>query len=489
MSTTLLRVVLCDGDYGVLRALGDALRVAGHRVVLAVDGRSGLARAVETSPDVIVVDREIAIVELRTFLELVRENPRTASAYVIVTGHGDPRRVPLDARMQAMAKPLDVDEVVRRIVEVGRFGEPPAQHTEPSDASAVAALARADGPAELTHSLGEVRLSDIVQIFALRRRTGRIEVGDPRGRGEIMLHEGRITAARHGGVSGRRAAVWALAAARGEMRFVPNGDAAFGHDPDLEGDPAVLLEQAARLSQRLEALPIELRSLDALIALGDVSAGAPGHPIARLLLALLGERPLTLRETIDRLGADEATSLSTVGAMVSEGRVVVLPPTPEAPRVPLVPSEGLDAVASRLASLARPWVVGPPRLLLLAAARIDVEAAVSGLRGIDGFSDRTASLVDLGAGAHGIAGELEVVEGGSLELFVLPLEPSLRPLWVMASSPAVAALVLASSARPPAPDTTESLERLTGLFVRESRDDWHEPKRLAALVMELIGGS
>lgn len=503
------RVVICDGDYGVLRALGDTLRAAGHRVSLAVDGRSGLARAVETSPDVIVVDRDIAIVDVRTFLELVRENPRTASAFVLVTGRGDPRHVPLDARMEAIPKPIDVDDVVRRIEELAGVREqvtapawftepPPAEPSRPAarGASSVAELeapvARPSGSevgagAERAHPPSEVRLADVVQIFALRRRTGRIEVEDPRGRCEIMLHEGRITAARYGGVLGRRAAVWALAAARGEVRFVPNGGAAFDRDPDLEGDPAILLEQATRLGARLEALPSELRSLGAILSLGPAAPGPPNHPVARLLLALLGERPLSLRETLDRLGADEATSLATIGAMAAEGRVLVLPSAALPPRVPLASADVIETLASRLASLSRPWAVGPPRLLLLTAGKLDVEAIATSLRSIEGFTDRDAALVDLGGSTYGTAGTLGVGEAATLELFFLPLDASLRPLWPLAASPAVAGLILASSARPASSDTVEAFRSLTGSFVLESRDDWHDPTRLAALIREAIG--
>ena len=96
------RVLVVDGNYDTLVALATALRARDHHVALATDGRSGLQHAVETSAEVVLVDRDLPVLDVRTFLEVLRDNPRTADAHVFIMGEGDPSRL---SAIDALAEP------------------------------------------------------------------------------------------------------------------------------------------------------------------------------------------------------------------------------------------------------------------------------------------------------------------------------------------------------------------------------------------------
>ena len=85
------RVLIVDNDYDALGALAKAIRERGHQVVLAADGRQGLQRAVEVTPDVVLVDWKVSALDVRTFLEVLRDNPRTGGAQAFVMGDGEIR--------------------------------------------------------------------------------------------------------------------------------------------------------------------------------------------------------------------------------------------------------------------------------------------------------------------------------------------------------------------------------------------------------------
>src|SRR5688500_365332 len=114
------RVLVVDADYDTLGALSRALRSRGHQVVLAADGRGGLQRAVEIAPDVVLVDRVVAIVELRTFLGALRDNPRTSCAPAFLMGDDRTRLASIDSRAEPLVKPFHAEEVAARIEEVLR---------------------------------------------------------------------------------------------------------------------------------------------------------------------------------------------------------------------------------------------------------------------------------------------------------------------------------------------------------------------------------
>ena len=198
------RILVVDGNYDTLVALATALRARNHHVALATDGRSGLQHAVETSAEVVLVDRDLPVLDVRTFLEVLRDNPRTSDAHVFIMGEGDPARLSaIDALAEPIVKPFNAEEIARRVHEVIQRRRAPR------------------GADDLKGDLSQVALFDLLQVFSQNRRTGKLEVHTPSGVGAIWLAEGRITDAVFGQAIGEKAVYRVLALREGRFLFQP----------------------------------------------------------------------------------------------------------------------------------------------------------------------------------------------------------------------------------------------------------------------------
>jgi diguanylate cyclase (GGDEF)-like protein len=82
-------VLIVDDDPDVQAFLQALLASAGYRITLASDGREGLDLALQTRPDLILVDVMMPNVDGYEFAEQIRRDPRTSSISIImVTAKG-----------------------------------------------------------------------------------------------------------------------------------------------------------------------------------------------------------------------------------------------------------------------------------------------------------------------------------------------------------------------------------------------------------------
>src|SRR5262244_2486039 len=79
------KVLLADPDLSSARALTRALRQKGYQVYSARDGARALELAALRHPDLVLFDRSCPVLEARTFVDILRTNPRTDTIPVVVT--------------------------------------------------------------------------------------------------------------------------------------------------------------------------------------------------------------------------------------------------------------------------------------------------------------------------------------------------------------------------------------------------------------------
>lgn len=455
------RVLIVDGDWDTLGALAEALRVRGHTVVLATDGRSGLARAVETSPDVVLVDRDVPVVDVRTFLEVLRDNPRTAEAHAFVMGRGDLARIAtIDARAEPLVKPFQIAEVAARVERV------------------IAARAAPVREPELRGDLEQVALFDLLQVFGANRRTGTLRVETEGALAEVRVHEGRIVDAIFGAAIGEKALFRALSLSAGQFAFLPGVRAPRER---IDSSTDWLLMEAARQGDEVARFRTQLPSGGA--TLGRASSPTVASSAARELLEHLDE-PRSIDELVDLMPTPDLEVLRAIAELLALGAVIVLDPRGE--RVELCDEDAAITLRTAALRLRRPGLEGSPRLAILASRAVDVARFSRALSQVDGFVAAASPAAGAGAGALGQLGTVRL-DGVELELFVLPVEAPLRPLWAPFLAPTLAALRLAALDESLAADATELLRSL-GVSVLDAPPGWHEP-RGAALAIRLALGA
>lgn len=111
------RILIIEDERPMRTALEDVLQVEGHRVITAADGASGLARALEEKPDLILLD--IMLPRLDGFAvcaELRRVGCVAPILMLTAKGQIEDRVTGLDAGADDyLVKPFSTDELLARV--------------------------------------------------------------------------------------------------------------------------------------------------------------------------------------------------------------------------------------------------------------------------------------------------------------------------------------------------------------------------------------
>ncbi len=415
------RILIVDADYNTLGTLSRALRARGHHVTLCADGRAGLQRAVESAPDVVIVDRAVPVVDVQTFLEVLRDNPRTSTAYAFVLTAADPTYLSgLDPRVEALVKPFHVAEVVARIESIFRARKAPKR--EP----------------ELRGDLEQVALFDLLQVFAANRRTGTLRVEAQGASGEIIVRDGRIVDCAYRGARGDKALYRVLASTSGQFVFMP--DVTSGKDT-IEASTDMLLMEAVRQADEIKELHAVVPSMGAQIALARKPVD-PGEMAQRILTAL-GEETRGVDEILDAFPESDLQVLAGIKELLEANALVVLEAGLQ--RAHLCDED--EAVVLRAAALKlRPLGSdGTARLAVLSASSQSLARFARALSSVEGFVSEATAPMPAGRGALGVIGTLRV-GGIEVEIFAAPIDPTMRALWGAFLSHVRAAVWLADEA-------------------------------------------
>jgi CheY-like chemotaxis protein len=433
------RILIVDSDYDTLGALAQALRKRGHQVVLATDGRTGLQRAVEIAADVILVDEDVPVLDARSFLEVLRDNPRTSAAHAFVMGRREAAALStIDGRAEPILKPFNAQEVASRVEDVLSARRRP--RTEP----------------ELEGDLAQVALFDLLQMFAVNRRTGKLKVesvdalsrssgfrsrsSTPPGgvgrTGEIWVRDGRVVDAVWGSIVGEKALYRIVTLRSGRFVFVPNVEPSRDR---IEAPTEQLLMEAVRRADEMVRLRDELPPLSAQLSLA--SAPESGSPVQGEVLACLDE-PRAIEELLDLVPVSDLDILEAVRELIANECLEVH--SVEDAEVRLCDDDEMAALRAAALRLRRRGLDGPVRLAVVGADADNLYRFARALSSVREFVAPAEMPVRAGKSAVGPLGALRL-DGTDLELFAVPLDPTLRPLWGPFLASATVLLSLVSS--------------------------------------------
>ncbi|ABF90736.1 MULTISPECIES: response regulator transcription factor [Myxococcus] len=160
MSDKTRSILVVEDDLSILTGLSMNLRFEGYEVLQAQDGRTGLARALDESPDLVVLD--VMLPELNGFevLKELRQRGRDTPVVVLsAKGMETDKIVGLNLGADDyVVKPFGLQELLARIKAVlrrrypsaGAGSPPPVTFGDVSVDMAARTVARARTPVELT---------------------------------------------------------------------------------------------------------------------------------------------------------------------------------------------------------------------------------------------------------------------------------------------------------------------------------------------------
>jgi CheY-like chemotaxis protein len=114
-------ILVVDDEYGIADALKDILGDEGYAVTIARNGRDALKEISVRTPDLILLDYMMPIMDGRDFWLALKANPETQNIPVAMMSAMPQSSIPSDCRPDAfLRKPFDLDslfEVVRSLLK------------------------------------------------------------------------------------------------------------------------------------------------------------------------------------------------------------------------------------------------------------------------------------------------------------------------------------------------------------------------------------
>jgi DNA-binding response OmpR family regulator len=157
MSEKVQRILVVEDDLAILTGLSMNLKFEGYEVLQAQDGRSGLAKALDETPDLMVLD--LMLPELNGY-EVLKELRRRGrdTPVVVLSAKGQETDKILGLNLGAddyVVKPFGLQELLARIKAVLRrrhpaAGPPPVTFGDVEVDMVARTVARAGKPVELT---------------------------------------------------------------------------------------------------------------------------------------------------------------------------------------------------------------------------------------------------------------------------------------------------------------------------------------------------
>jgi DNA-binding response OmpR family regulator len=431
------KILIADPDAQTVRALAPALRQRGYQVHAAKDGSRALQIAILRFPDLVLLDEQCPLLDPRTFVRILRTNPRTERIPVILTGERlDDERARLGTFLR---KPFNLDEVLARIEQALRRVDA---------AKAVSGESR-----EIEGNLAQIPIADLLQILAVNRKTGRLTVEREGERAEIALREGRVVDARMGAAQGEKA-LWRLLTRReGQFAFVPGAPA--GPDRiDRKVDELVLegLRQADEIARLLPSLPAPSELVELAVHPGEIPAGL--HPVTEEVVALLAA-PRRLQDVVDRCRASDLEAIRAAVALLEHGYARRGEgPAPADAGAPLLAAPELHALRTRIARGRSSGAQTVGKIVLAGGGPLARRAALARFQAIPGFHAEAEA-----PRGFGTLGRVALGDGVRVDVAELPGDRAHRPLWRPFGAGAIGTLVLL-----PADDDAPLLSELAGVL-------------------------
>jgi DNA-binding response OmpR family regulator len=413
------KILIADPDPETVRLLAPALRQRGYQVHAARDGSRALQVAILRFPDLILFDERSPLLDARTFVRILRTNPRTERIPVLLTGEGEDAD---QARLGTwLRKPLRLDEVLLRVEQLFRRAE---------------ASRAAGAAADLEGNLAQIPLTDLLQILSVNRRSGVLAIERGAVQADVSLREGRVVDARFG-LAGAEKALWRLLTQHeGQFAFAP-GEPPGTDRIDRRLDDLLLegLRQADELARLLPALPAPDEAVELAVGAEEIPEGL--HPVTAEVIGNLAA-PCRVGELIDRCAASDLESARALLALMDHGyaRRAAAPPALPEPSALLAPHE-LHALRTRLARGRASGARTIGKVVVAGGGPLSHRAALARFATLPGYAPSPGL-----PGRFGTLGRLALGDGVRVDLVELPADLEQRALWRPFGAGAVGALVL-----------------------------------------------
>jgi CheY-like chemotaxis protein len=455
------RVLLVDPDLDALGELSAALRGNGFSVILADNIQSGVERAIEDSPDVILAS--VTVCHPGELTDLLKADPTLSKVpSIVLVGAEDQGELP-----PGYARRADLEALMVKIVAA-----PP--RSVPVEAS----------QGEVRGDLSQVPLIDLLQLLSMNRRTGVLSVTTSSGAGEVRMAEGDVLDAVYRRLEGEKALYRLLGERDGSFAFVPGAPTSLRR---VEIKTAMLVMEAMRQFDEVARLRAQLApGGDALIA-GEIGADYDASKLHREIVQFL-QAPHSVDEVLDEVQSPDVDVLHAMQALSVR---CVLRRIPRAALVTrLASDERIQILRALVTRLTKEGFTGAPRIAIAAPPQRLASMAAAILRIEDALPPLDPAPA---APVPHLLATLRFGESVELGVMGLPVVGRFSPLWAL-TLPSMGAIVRLDSSDCPEFDAACAAAEVPVLHALAMLGEVEEgdPAQVAALLrvtLETAAGS
>jgi hypothetical protein len=429
-----------NGDRG--SRIATACSEHGIRCRVVPHGAAALETALAEVPEVLVVQRDLPLIDGNKLGDILRTNPRTQSIRLLFLGDrgGEDETPEADLKMlSTSAPPEDVAESVRALLDEGEKSQPAGEEEDEETGGGVEGV------------LAQLPLTDLLQLFHVSRKTGVVELERRDGRGHsengrVLVSRGEVIHAVVGTVEGEKALFRLIAWERGSFAFRPEPVFA---EPTIETPTLALLREGRRQVEEWERLAVRLPPMDAHVTLKIQSASLPNviHPLTQEVLLVL-EHYSRVRDVVDRCSYPDYQVLRMLHTLIRRGMLSLRRDVPGPKGAPSRAGLFSPNQASRL----REWLnfEGPrgskradAKLVVASSspeARREFARVMIRLPGVE-FDDKV-NRGEIPADVVAPLGRIAVDTEVGIEFVQVPVADRFQPLWPVAAQGALGVMLL-----------------------------------------------
>lgn len=108
-------VLVIDDDEGVRAVMATALEDDGWRVETAANGRLALSQLLQSTPDAIILDLRMPVMDGLTFAEHYRQFPEPRAPLILISATVTPSAVAQTGAVTGLRKPIDLNDLLNTV--------------------------------------------------------------------------------------------------------------------------------------------------------------------------------------------------------------------------------------------------------------------------------------------------------------------------------------------------------------------------------------
>lgn|GEM_PF-1729564 len=303
-------ILIADREKEAASQLGEALKKKGYAVIYTYDGSNSIEVVITHLPDLVFYDSALPLIHYKKFIQIIRSNPRTMHIPVIVVGRATEKIGFSTLTESRVNKPYDINAVVTMVENIFHKID-------------TADMLKTSNKA-FEGKLSEISLPDLIQVFAINRKSGVLNIKGERLSGNIYLRNGEIIHASTGKVYGEKAFFRLLGVNEGDFVFQPD---VLSEQISIRSSLDNLIMEGMRQLDETRRLISEGLKEDAYYVVVESKRQELSglHPIAEDVISEL-KNPRQLNSLLDALPYYDLEIMTTLKSLIGSGVVEILKP-------------------------------------------------------------------------------------------------------------------------------------------------------------------